>query len=110
MLAPILLNEIVLKGDVAVNTYHTSAPGVIMQLLATGGLETVAPAKVPPIFEQPAPAAPGVKVTAAEQSSLAGGEFGAGCVTQILKAPTVVALSDPTLIRYVAPIVKPEVV
>ena len=101
MLAPILLNVIVLNGDVAVNLYHTSAPGVAVQLLATVGLDTVAPARVPAggVPGQAVPAPNGVKVITPEQSSFAGGALGAGCVTQISKLPVVEALSDPTLIR-----------
>jgi hypothetical protein len=96
MLEPILLNAIVGKADVVVKEYHTSAPGEPEQLLETVGLETVAPAKVPPVLTQEEP---GVKVIAPEQASLAGGEFGARWVIQILKVPVVAALSDPTLIR-----------
>ena len=81
-----LLNEIVLKGDVAVNTYHTSAPGEPEQLLATTGLDAVDPAKVPPVFEHDAPAAPGVIVVAPEQSSLAGGDATAGSTIQSVKS------------------------
>ena|SRR5213083_1298552 len=86
MLDCILFNEIVLKGDVAVKTYQTSAPGVLAQLLDTNGLETVAPAKVPPVLEQAAPAAPGVKVTAPEQASLAGGDETIGSHIHIVNA------------------------
>src|SRR5678810_1082794 len=113
MLDCIVFNEIVLKGDVAVKTYQTSAPGELVQLLDTDGLETVAPAKVPAVLEQPAPAAPGVKVIAPEQASFDGGVLGARCVIQILKLPVAaggLVLSDPTLTRYVFPIVKPEAV
>ena len=85
MLVCIVFNETVLKGDVAVKTYHTSAPGEPIQLLDTDGLETVALANVPAV-PVPAghdiPAAPGVNVIAPEQTSLAGG--GGGSVTQIL--------------------------
>ena len=81
----ILLNEIVLKGDVAVKTYQTSAPGELTQLLDTNGLETVAPAKVPPVFEQPAPVAPGAKITAPEQTSLEGGDETTGSCTHTVK-------------------------
>ena len=96
ILAPILLKVIVWKADVAVKVYHTSAPGVLEQLLETVGLETVAPAKVAVVGEHDDP---GVKVMAPEQSSFDGGALGAGWVIQISKLPVVEALSDPTLIR-----------
>jgi len=84
MLDCIVFNAIVLKRDVAVKAYQTSAPGETAQLLNTDGLETVAPAKVPPVLEQAAPAAPGANVIAPEQASLAGGGGGGGgSVTQI---------------------------
>ena len=92
MLVPMLLKEIVLKGDVAVKTYHASAPGVLAQLLATAGLETVAPANVPAVFEQAAPAAPGVKVVAPEQLSFAGGDATVGSTTHTVNVGVVALL------------------
>jgi len=89
MLEPILLNAIVLKGDVAVKVYHTSAPGEAVQLLATAGLETVEPAKVPAVFEQAAPAAPGVNVCAPEQASFAGGDATVGSTTHTVNVGVV---------------------
>jgi hypothetical protein len=83
ILAPIPLKVIVWKADAAVKEYHTSAPGVLVQLLETAGLETVAPAKVPPVLTQ---AEPGVMVTAPEQASLAGGEATVGSTIQTVKS------------------------
>ena len=77
-----LLNVMVGKADVAVNLYHTSAPGVPEHPLETEGLDTVAPPKVPAVFTQDVP---GVKLVAPEQLSLAGAALGEGSVTQILK-------------------------
>ena len=74
MLAPTLLSVIVGKLDVAVKEYHTSAPGV-PQVLATEGLEMVAPAKVPPVLTQDEP---GVKDVAPEQLSLEGADATTG--------------------------------
>ena len=85
MLDCIEFNPIVLKGDVAVKTYQTSAPGELMQLLVTDGLEIVAPAKVPAVFEQAAPAPPGVKVIAPEHASLEGGDETVGSTIQMVK-------------------------
>ena len=82
ILAPTLLKVIVGKGDVAVNEYHTSAPGVPEHVLDTEGLEIVAPAKVPAVFTHDEP---GVMLMAPEQLSLAGALLAAGSVTQILK-------------------------
>ena len=70
------------KAAVAVKEYHTSAPGV-PQPAETAGLETVAPAKVPAVFEQDEP---GVKLVADEQASLAGGEATVGSTIQIVNA------------------------
>jgi hypothetical protein len=74
MFEPILLNEMVGKLAVATKEYHTSAPGE-PQVLATAGLETVAPARVPPVLTQEEP---GVNDVADEQLSLAGGEARVG--------------------------------
>jgi hypothetical protein len=63
----------------AVNLYHTSAPGVPAQVLATAGEEAVVYAKVPAVLLQVVSA---VRVVTEAQSSLAGGTT---WVTQILK-------------------------
>ena len=68
------------NADVAVKTYHTSAPVVPEQLLETVGLEIVALSIVPAVMVHEVP---GVKVTAPEQLSFVGG--GGGSVTQISK-------------------------
>ena len=74
ILAPTLLNVIVGKLDAAVKEYHTSAPGV-PQALVTDGVETVAPAKVPPVLTQDEP---GVNDVAPEQLSLEGADATTG--------------------------------
>jgi len=90
--------------------YHTSAPGVLEQLLETMGLETVAPAKVPGVLTQPDA---GVSNVAPEQLSFVGGDEIGGSVIQIVKSYPLpgavpVFLFVPTLTKYVAPIVNPE--
>ena len=84
-----LLKETVLKGDVAVKTYQTSAPAVPTQLLTTVGLDTVEPAKVPAVAEQAAPGDPGVSVVAPEQLSFDGGEATVGSTTHTVKVGVV---------------------
>jgi len=94
-LEPTLFKVIVGNADVAVNMYQTSAPGVPEHVLATDGLDTVAPANVPAVAEQDVP---GVKTIAPAQLSLEGAAFGEGSVTQILKAKSKPELLVVTLI------------
>jgi hypothetical protein len=78
-LAPMLLNEIFTWTLCAVNLYHTSAPGVPAQVLATAGEEAVVYAKFPAVLLQEVSA---IRVVACTQSSLTSGTR---WVTQILK-------------------------
>ena len=80
--APMLLNEIVGYDVWATKEYQTSAPGVPAQeLVGTGEVDVVAPAKVPGVLLQ---VLAEVNVVAFTQLSLTGG--GSGCVRQMVKA------------------------